>query len=129
MANFRTFVLATAAFSALAACGSNNSDTLIGMNLDENAAMMDANSAVDANLASNSATSANEAQASSASDAQSNHASDASTNAAAPKPAQSSHSTEVNAVRNAPASSPNLDDVDNQVTQPDVPNASSNDVD
>jgi len=129
MASFKSFLLAAAAVFALGACSSKNPDALTGMNLDENAAMMDANASVDANLASTNATSTNEAQASSASDAQSNHASEASANSAAPKPAQSSHPTEINAVRNGPASSPDLNDVDNQVTEPDIPNASSNDLD
>ena len=42
-------IAAAAALFSLAACSSKNPDSLVGMNLDENAAMMDSNEAVDAN--------------------------------------------------------------------------------
>ena len=118
----RVGALAAFALIVLAACSSKNPDALTGMNLDENAAMMDANASVDANLAS-----ANAGESTSTSDVQANHASNASANAAAPKPAHA----ELSAAHNSPSSSTELNDIeDNQVsTEPDIPNASSNDLD
>ncbi|HEY8434136.1 MAG TPA: hypothetical protein VIK68_05920 [Sphingomicrobium sp.] len=126
MAEFQSFrrahTIVSLALLAVAGCSSKNPDALTGMNLDENAAMMDANASVDANLAS-----ANASESSSTSDVQANHASNASANAAAPKPAHA----EVSAAHNSPSSSTELNDIeDNQVsTEPDIPNASSNDLD
>ena len=129
MAEFQSFrrahTIVSLALLAVAGCSSKNPDALTGMNLDENAAMMDANASVDANLAS-----ANASESSSTSDVQANHASNASANAAAPKLAHAGRA-EVSAAHNSASSSTELNDIeDNQVsTEPEIPNASSNDLD
>ena len=125
MAYFKSFLLAAAAVAALGACSSKNPDTLVGMNLDENGAMMDANAAVDANLASTNSATSDGGNAST--EPRANETSEVSANAIAakgPKPSRSA----VNAASNSAVNSTQLNDSDNQLPdEPDVPNVTTND--
>ena len=143
MSSFKPILLTTAAVCLLAACSSKNPDTLIGTNLDENAAMMDANAAVAANLAATNGASSNAPPSNAAganppatnasSEAKTNEPAQVSANVSVAKPSQFAspqRSAEVNAARNSPSTSTRLNDIDNQVTtEPDVPNVTTNDLD
>lgn len=118
------------ALLVLAACSSRNPDALTGLNVDENAAMMDANAAVEANLADANGAPSNAAAANGTSEAQSANSAESAAKATAPKAAEKSRpSREVNAPQDNSASSAELNDVqDNQVsTESDIPNITSND--
>lgn len=127
--SFRLVLAATALLMA-AACSSKNPDALTGMNLDENAAMMDANASVEANLGGANVSS-NAPQTSSPSGNQANGSTEASANEPMPKAAATrkpSRSNEVNAARNSHESTTELNDIaNNQITtEPDVPNFTTN---
>ena len=127
----RPTALVPFALLILAACSSKNTDSLIGMNLDENAAMTDANASIDANLAGSSSIASSGAAGNASSEPQANEGSAVSASVAKrSEPPTPSHSTEVTAVRNSTANSTQVNDVDNQAPdEPDVPNISSNDFD
>ena len=126
--HFRVATAVSFALLALTACSSKNPDTLVGMNLDENAAMMDANATVDANLAGTNG-SANAA----ASEQSATTAADTSRDTAAPKlPAapkppvapKPPRSDQVNAADIDVANRTGLDRTDDNQTEsePDLPN-------
>ena len=113
----------------LGACSSRNPDTLIGMNVDENAAMMDANAAVEANLTDANGAPAKPAATNDRSEVQPANGTEKADSATAPKTAEKSRAArEVNAVDKSSATAPTLNDVEeNQLsTEPDIPNAVSN---
>ena len=119
-------IAAAAALLSLAASSSKNPDSLVGMNLDENAAMMDSNEAVDAN-----AVTATVAETNAGSQPDTISHPDASANEAAPKQpartkvAASESSDQVNATDADAHDRTELNQIDdNQVEQePDEPNA------
>ncbi|MGE5562815.1 MAG: hypothetical protein ACM3ZV_05825 [Bacillota bacterium] len=127
--SFRFAAAATLALLSLTACSSKNPDTLIGMNLDENAAMMDANASVEANLGG-ADPSAND----SAADRSSANAASTSTDASAPqpptppKPPRAPRSDQVNAGDSSTNTVTPLNQVEDDQAddQSEVPNASSN---
>jgi len=128
--HFPSFRLAFAASALLivTACGSSkNPDTLVGKNLDENAAMMDANASVDANIASANATQAESPTAT----ATANHseasnatapANPAPRTAAAPKSPHSEHidASDTETDNSTGPAVPEPDETNNQVDQPNA---------
>lgn len=121
--------VAGCALLLLGACSSRNPDTLIGMNVDENAAMMDANAAVEANLTDANGAPAKPAATNDRSEVQPANGTEKADSATAPKTAEKSRAArEVNAVDKSSATAPTLNDVEeNQLsTEPDIPNAVSN---
>jgi hypothetical protein len=127
--SFRFAAAVSMALLTLPACSSGNPDALTGMNVDENAAMMDANAAVEANLADANAEPADAASSNGTSEAKTGSATDAADNNTAAKPPERARTgREVNAASSNSRSSAELNDMqDNQVeAEPDIPNAVSN---
>ena len=120
--HFRVACAALLGLVSLTACNSKNPDTLVGMNLDENAAMMDANAAVEANLAvANGSANADASEQSAAT------AADSSRDTTAPKPPVASkppRSDQVNAADIDAGNRTELNQIDDDRAddQPDVPN-------
>jgi hypothetical protein len=127
-ASRRFWPFATAASLALLAatgCSSKNPDTLVGMNLDENAAMMDANASVDANNASADVAEANEsAHSATASRTDASDGEAAPRQPTPPKAEATRHSDQVNATDVGTGNRADPEPIDdNQDDAPEVPNA------
>jgi hypothetical protein len=122
--SFRLVVAASALLTA-AACSSKNPDTLVGKNLDENAAMMDANASVAANLAGADASQANAKYELGTTDRSGANATSPAKPAMPAKPPR--HSGQASAIDNNVETSSPPNDVDrNQVgNDVDMPNAMS----
>ena len=116
---------ATLALLAAAGCSSKNPDTLVGMNLDENAAMMDANASVDASNASEDAVDTNSSSQSAATNGAGASNSEASAKQSArPKAEPARHSDQVNATDVDTGNRAEPDETDDtQDDAPEVPNA------
>ena len=116
---------ATLALLAAAGCSSKNPDTLVGMNLDENAAMMDANTSVDANNANADVVDTNaSSQSATTNRAGASDSEAAPKQSARPKVEPARHSDQVNAtdVDTGNRAAPDETD-DTQDDAPEVPNA------